>query len=160
MKLDQVCSLCINRFFEAVPEEHRKSGSTVISLPTRGTKQAAAYDFVSPITTCIMPMQSAMIWTDVRACCQVDEVLLLNVRSSMGKQPIMLANTQGWVDSDYYDNPDNGGNIGIRLLNLGNTPYEIHEGDKIAQGMFVKYLQSSNGDSDVVRQGGFGSTGK
>ena len=72
----------------------------------------------------------------------------------------MLANTQGWIESDYYSNSDNDGNIGIRLFNLGATPYEIKAGDRIAQGMFIKYLVADNGNTDVKRQGGFGSSGK
>jgi len=77
----------------------------------------------------------------------------------MGKQPIMLANTQGWVESDYYSNPDNDGNIGINLLNLGNTPYIIEKGDRIAQGMFINYLTTDDDNTTAERLGGFGSTG-
>ena len=105
-------------------------------------------------------MQSAMIWTDVKAHFNEDEALLLNIRSSMGKQPVMIANTQGWIDSDYYSNPDNDGNIGIRLFNLGNTSYVVKTGDRIAQGMFVKYLVADNGNTDCVRKSGFGSSGR
>ena len=101
-----------------------------------------------------------MIWTDVKARFGPDEALLINVRSSMGKQPVMLANTQGWIESDYYSNPDNDGNIGIRLFNLGQTPYKIERGQRFAQGMFIKYLIAENCNSDSERVGGIGSTGK
>ena len=106
----------------------------------------------------IAPMQSVMIWTDVKAYFPADEVLLINVRSSMGKQPVMLANTQGWIDADYYGNPDNDGNIGLRLFNLGQSEYIIKRGDRIGQGMFVKTLRADQGDSAAKRLGGFGST--
>ena len=78
----------------------------------------------------------------------------------MGKQPMMLANTSGWVDSDYYSNPNNDGNIGINLRNLGNTPYIIQRGDRIAQGMFINYLVTDNDKTTTERLGGFGSSGK
>ena len=149
----------MNRYFEIVNDTYRKTKSD-ITLPTRATKSSIAYDFYSPIDTVINPMQSVMIWTDVKAKFNTDEALLINVRSSMGKQPVMIANTQGWIESDYYSNPDNDGNIGIRLFNLGTEPYEIKAGDRIAQGMFVKYLTADNGNTDTERTGGFGSSGK
>ena len=47
----------------------------------------------------------------------------------------------------------------IPLLNLSNTPVFIPFGERIAQGIFVKYLKT---DDDLpilqVRKGGFGST--
>lgn len=149
----------MSRYFEVVSKTYRKTTGDII-LPTRATKCSIAYDFYSPIDTVINPMQSVMIWTDVKAEFNADEALLVNVRSSMGKQPIMIANTQGWIESDYYSNPDNDGNIGIRLFNLGTEPYEIKTGDRIAQGMFVKYLTADNGNTEQERTGGFGSSGK
>ena len=149
----------MNRYFEVVSDKFRKNKDKII-LPTRATKSSIAYDFYSPVTITISPMQSVMIWTDIKAKFNTDEALLINVRSSMGKHPIMIANTQGWIESDYYSNPDNDGNIGIRLFNLGTEPYIIKAGDRIAQGMFIKYLEADNGNTDTERQGGFGSSGK
>ena len=146
------------RHFEVVKDEHRKN-SVDIKLPTRATKGSAGYDFYSPISVDIEPMCSQMIWTDVCSKFEDDEVLLINVRSSMGKQPVMIANTQGVIDPSYYGNPDNGGNIGIRLFNLGKTIYTIHAGDRVAQGIFVKYLITDDDDTTNIRSGGFGSTG-
>ena len=149
----------MSRCFEVVSKAYRKTTGEIF-LPTRATKCSVAYDFYSPATVTIPPMQSVMIWTDVKAVFNTDEALLLNVRSSMGKHAVMIANTQGWIESDYYSNPDNDGNIGIRLFNLGNEPYVVRVGDRIAQGMFVKYLTADNGNTDTERVGGFGSSGK
>ena len=146
------------RHFEVVKDEHRKNSGD-IQLPTRATKNSIGYDFYSPISVDIEPMCSQMIWTDVKAIFNSDEALLINVRSSMGKQPVMIANTQGWVESDYANNPDNDGNIGFRLFNLGNTRYTVHTGDRIGQGMFIKYLTTDDDDTTAERMGGFGSTG-
>lgn len=147
------------RYFEVVNDEYRKNGGE-IKLPVRATKNSIAYDFYSPANITIQPQTSEMFWTDVKAIFNNDEALLINVRSSMGKQPIMIANTQGWIESDYANNPDNDGNIGFRLLNLGNTPYEIHVGDRIGQGMFIKYLTTDDDEATAQRMGGFGSSGK
>ena len=149
----------MERYFEIVNDTYRKTKSN-ITLPTRATKSSIAYDFYSPVDTVINPMQSVMIWTDVKAKFNTDEALLINVRSSMGKFPIMIANTQGWIESDYYSNPDNDGNIGVRLFNLSTKPYFIKAGDRIAQGMFIKYLEADNGNTTQERVGGFGSSGK
>lgn len=148
-----------NRGFEVVTANQRKTTADII-LPKCATASAAAYDFYAPENVTIQPMEAAMIWTDVKAYFGSDEVLLINVRSSMGKQPVMLANTQGWIDADYYGNPDNDGNIGLRLFNLGQTPYTITAGDRIGQGMFIKTLRADNGAGDAKRMGGFGSTDK
>lgn len=146
------------RYFEVVKDEHRKNSGD-IKLPTRATKGSAGYDFYSPISVDIEPMCSQMIWTDVCSKFEDDEVLLINVRSSMGKQPVMIANTQGVIDPSYYGNPDNGGNIGIRLFNLGKTIYTVHAGDRVAQGMFIKYLTTDDDNTTAARVGGYGSTG-
>ena len=145
------------RKFEIVKDEFRKN-SGEIKLPTRATRNSAGYDFYSPVDITIPPHEMVMIWTDIKASMYWDNVLILNVRSSMGKQPVMIANTQGWIDSDYYGNPDNDGNIGFRLLNLGDTPYEIKAGDRIGQGMFIKYGTIKNDNTTAERKGGFGST--
>lgn len=146
------------RRFEVVSDKYRKN-NVDIKLPTRATKNSIGYDFYSPIAVDIEPMHSQMIWTDVKAIFNSDEALLINVRSSMGKQPVMIANTQGWIESDYANNPDNDGNIGFRLFNLGDTIYTVRVGDRIGQGMFIKYLTTDDDNATSTRNGGFGSTG-
>lgn len=145
------------RFFKVVAKEHRQH-ETYIKLPTRATENAAGYDFYSPVDVTIQPNESAMIWTDIKAHMYTDNVLMLFVRSSMGKHPVVIANGTGIIDADYYENEGNDGNIGFRLLNLGNTPYEIKEGDRIGQGVFVKFGTVTNDRTTTKRQGGFGST--
>lgn len=132
-----------------------------ITLPRRGTSQAMAYDFFSTISAVVQPGEIVKIWTDVKAYMQPNECLVLNVRSSMGGK-FMLANTQGWIDADYYSNEQNDGNIGFFLKNISNEPLTISEGDRIGQGAFFNFLISDNGNPEevIVRKGGFGSTNK
>lgn len=118
-----------------------------------------AYDIFSPCDTIIIPNSSINVWTDVCVKLADNQGLIINVRSSFGKHKVMLANTQGWVDADYYDNEANGGNIGVMLYNFGKTPFVIKQGDRIAQAMIVRY--DTFGDVvDTERNGGFGSTGR
>lgn len=145
------------RGFEPVVENKRKN--KYYHLPTRGTKNSAGYDFYSPNEYLVKPNEIVKIWTDIKAYMQSDEVLILNVRSSMGGK-FMLANTQGWVDSDYYSNPDNDGSIGIFLKNISNEPQKLEKGSRIAQGMFIKYLTVDNDNVTTMRVGGWGSSGR
>jgi dUTP pyrophosphatase len=147
------------RGFEVVIDEKRKFADKNIKLPTRGSSKAAAYDFYSNDTYTIEPNKIAKIWTDVKAYMGDNEVLLLDVRSSMGGK-FMLANTIGVIDADYYSNDSNDGNIGVFLKNISDETLVVNEGDRVAQGMFFTYLVADNGNTDDIRTGGFGSSGK
>lgn len=146
------------RGFEQVIEN--KKHNVMVMTPKRADIGSCAYDFYSPIDVTISPNNQILIWTDIKAYMQPNEALILNVRSSQGKPRIQLANTQGWIDSTYYNNPNNEGNIGIFLRNEGTEDYVINAGDKICQGMFINYLIKDN-DMPIsqIRLGGFGSTG-
>ena len=149
----------MTRGFEVVKYSARKFADKEIKLPTRGSSKAAAYDFYSNDTYIVEPNKIAKVWTDVKAYMGDNEVLLLDVRSSMGGK-FMLANTIGVIDADYYSNENNDGNIGVFLLNISDETLVVNKGDRIAQGMFFTYLIADNGNTDEVRTGGFGSSGK
>ena len=143
------------RGFELVANP--KNQGNVARLPARATIGSIGYDFYSPVSVVIQPKSSTMIWTDVKSYFPEDEALILTVRSSMGKDQIMLANTIGVIDSSYYNNESNEGNIGINLYNYGEKPYLVSAGDRIAQGFFVRCAIGA--DKPIsVRKGGFGST--
>ena len=146
------------RGFEIVRDDARKFADNEIKLPTRGTTKAMAYDFYSNDDYVVAPGEVAKVWTDVKAYMGDNECLILNVRSSMGGR-FMLANTSGWIDSDYYSNESNDGNIGVFLKNIGTVAQVINKGERIAQGAFFNFLVADNGNTDTIRDGGFGSTG-
>ena len=147
------------RGFEIVRDDARKFADKEIKLPTRGTSKAMAYDFYANDNYIVAPGEVAKVWTDVKAYMGDNECLILNVRSSMGGR-FMLANTSGWIDSDYYSNESNDGNIGVFLKNIGTVAQVISKGERIAQGAFFNFLVADNGNTDAVREGGFGSSGK
>ena len=146
------------RGFEVVVDSMRRTNGD-ITLPTRGTSKAMAYDFYANTSYIVKPNAIAKIWTDVKAYMGDNECLILNVRSSMGGK-FMLANSQGWIDGDYYSNESNDGNIGIFLKNISDETLTINKDDRIAQGAFFNFLVADNGNTDDVRTGGFGSSGK
>lgn len=132
------------------------------STPRRGTKHSAGYDFTSPIKITIKAHEMAKIPTGIKAQMEEDDVLIILPRSSIGfKTGIRLANTAGVIDSDYYNNADNEGHIFIKYFNPTDNDFEINIGDKIAQGIFIKYLTvDDEEDIDTIRSGGLGSTGR
>jgi len=149
------------RGFEVVSDSFRKHKDVEIKLPIRATKISAGYDFSSPISITIQPKSKEVIWTDVKSYMQEGEVLILDVRSSIGiKKGLMLANTIGIVDMDYFSNINNDGNIGICLYNMTDKPVCIEQFERIAQGIFIPFLVSDNGNTDEERVGGIGSSGR
>ena len=117
------------------------------NLPKRGTKYSAGYDFESLYDFVINPGEIKLIPTGIKADMNDDEVLLLVVRSSMGyKYNVRLVNQVGVIDKDYYNNEKNEGHIFIKLKNEGDKEYVVKKGDKIIQGLFIKYLVVDNED--------------
>lgn len=85
--------------------------------------------------------------------------LELSVRSSSPlKYWIIMANGVGIIDSDYYNNEDNEGEIFFQLINLSPFPIQLRKGDIIGQGIIKHYYRTENDISTGVRKGGFGST--
>lgn len=129
--------------------------------PKRGTKKSAGYDFFSPVELIIPAHEMAKVPTGIKVCMNDDEILSIYPRSSIGfKTGIRLANTVGIIDADYYNNNNNEGHIFIKFYNPTDTDYKINIGDKIAQGIFTKYLIVDDEDEILTeRNGGLGSTG-
>lgn len=150
--------------FEVVKEEFKEYKDVETILPGRATSFSAGYDFYSPIDVEIPSGEIVKIKTDVKCKLDTDEVLLLTVRSSVGiKKNLMLANTVGIIDSDYYENEENDGNIIVALYNYGKETEVIRRGERVVQGICVKYLTEKEDISlheILKRTGGIGSTGE
>ena len=131
-----------------------------INSPRRKTKASAGYDLEAAEDVVLNPGEVKLVPTGVKAYMPEDEVLLIYIRSSLAvKKGLILANGVGVVDADYYDNPENEGHIMIPLFNPGKEPVTIRKGERIAQGIFTKYLKTDDDQTDAERTGGFGSTG-
>lgn len=150
----------MSRGFKVVKDEFRKNKGE-IKLPQRATKNSAGYDVYTPCDIVLKPNEKKMFFTDIKAYMQEDEVLYLHIRSSLGaKKGIVLSNITGVIDSDYYENKDNDGNIGLPLWNTSDETVEIKRGERVCQFVFSKYLVADNDDVTETRNGGFGSSGK
>ena len=148
------------RGFEVVCDEHRVHSDIEINIPKRGSAYSAGYDIYAPVEIVIPPNGiSDVIFTDVKAYMLPDEVLEIYPRSSIGfKKGLMLVNTVGIIDSDYYSNKNNDGNIGFKLKNLTDKEVRIEAGERVLQGIFKKYLTVDDDDCNIERVGGIGST--
>lgn len=108
-------------------------------------------------------IKPTLVPTGMKAYMQKDEVLKLYVRSSSPLNYwIIMANSTGLIDADYYNNPDNEGHIYFQLINLSPFPLKIKKGEILGQGVFEKYLvtDDDNKQAKDTREGGFGSTTK
>ena len=134
-----------------------------INLPVRKTKFSAGYD-VEAAEDVIIPSfkkgnKPTLIKTGLKAYMGPDEVLILANRSSNpGKKGLILANSIGVVDSDYYENPDNDGHIMFAYYNIKEEDIEIKKGERIGQAIFQKFLVADDDEAIGARSGGFGST--
>lgn len=131
-----------------------------IHLPTRKTTESAGYDLECAEAVTLAPGELKLIPTGIKAFMAYDEYLAIHIRSSMAiKRRLALANSTGIIDSDYYNNEDNEGHIMIAVLNYGNEAVHLEKGERVAQGIFSKYLITNDDDATGVRTGGIGSTG-
>ena len=93
--------------------------------------------------------------------CQLDPgtYLELSVRSSCPlKHWLILANSVGIIDADYYNNPDNEGEIFFQMINLSPFDILLKKGDIVGQGIIKPYLTTEDDNASGQRTGGFGST--
>lgn len=137
---------------------------TEIPLPSYATPGSAGMDLRAcleePVT--IMPGERAKIPTGIAL--QIPHagiVGLVCARSGNAwKNGVTLSNAVGVIDSDYT------GEIQVLLSNMdGHEPFTIHDGDRIAQILFLPVFQASLVEVEELEEtirgaGGFGSTGK
>lgn len=148
-------------FVERVIKEKEDEVKVCMKLPERSTKKSAGYDFYSMEDVVCKSHKITMIPTGVKAKMEDNETLLLFNRSSNPKKKgLIILNGVGVVDADYYENEENDGEIAGLFYNMREEDVEIKAGDKIMQGIFVKYEKTEDDEAEGERSGGFGSTGK
>jgi len=111
----------------------------------------------------IPPKSQCIVQTGLATVVPDGYEMQIRPRSGLAfKKSITITNSPGTLDCDYRNL------IMIILYNLGNEPFIIEEGDRIAQGIINKVEQPdiieiedfSEEDMSTDRGGGFGSTGK
>ena len=94
-----------------------------VNMPVRKTKFSAGYD-IEAAEDCVIPafklgQKPTLVKTGLKAYMQEDEYLMLCNRSSNPfKKGLVLANSIGIIDADYYGNPDNDGAFMYAFYNM------------------------------------------
>ncbi len=138
------------------PELHQD-----LPLPAYETAQAAGMDVAAaieqPLT--LEPGKRALLPTGFGVAIPDGYEIQVRPRSGLAiKHGITIINAPGTIDADYR------GEIKIGLVNLGNQPFTIHRGDRIAQLILTPVVQAdfkvvSTLDETERGAGGFGHTG-
>ena len=141
-----------NLYLEMKEEYMRDGVGVLTSTPTFDLDGLAAI-------TKRLKTKPTLVSTGMKCQLNPGTYLELSVRSSCPlKYWLIMANSVGIIDADYYNNPDNEGEIFFQLINL--SPYDIalKKGDIIGQGIIKPYLTTEDDAATGQRMGGFGST--
>lgn len=146
-----------------MPDKQIVCDYNTVKIPTRSTRYSAGYDFTCPYDLVFRPGETILVNTGIKCNFEGNDSfhLEIHLRSSMGiKRGFRLANGVGIIDADYYNNPDNEGDIIIAITNATNVMKQISFGERIAQGIFVIHGLVVGDSADGERKGGVGSTGR
>ncbi|MGC8652915.1 MAG: dUTP diphosphatase [Candidatus Kryptoniota bacterium] len=133
-----------------------------IPLPSYMTTGSAGMDLFAAVEDFVViePMTAVLIPTNLRIELPAGYEAQVRPRSGLAaNHKIMMLNSPGTIDSDFR------GEIKVILFNIGERPFTVNRGDRIAQMVVARYAfvewEESTSIEDTVRgSGGFGSTGR
>jgi dUTP pyrophosphatase len=135
-----------------------------LALPAYETSGSAGMDLRAavpedaPIT--LDPGARALVPTGLKIALEQGWEAQIRPRSGLAlKHGISAPNTPGTIDSDYR------GEVGVILINLGQEPFVIRRGERIAQMVIAAVAQATVVEVETLEDtargaGGFGSTGR
>lgn len=139
---------------------------TGVPLPEYATAGAAGADLRANLQPAdrtdglvLAPMARRIVSTGLRVAIPEGFEMQLRPRSGLAlKHGITLVNTPGTIDADYR------GPLGVLLVNLGDEPFVVAHGARIAQAIVAPVARARFSPTDDLSatargQGGFGSTG-
>lgn len=130
-----------------------------VPLPEYKTGGACAFDIAVLDGGVLQPNERALFRTGLVVQVPAQHVLVLASRSSNAKKGIQLSNGIGVIDGDYCGPNDE---LHLALHNIGNEPYTITPGERLAQGLFLPVTIASFHEPESWvgdDRGGFGTTG-
>jgi dUTP pyrophosphatase len=133
-----------------------------VTLPTYATELSSGLDLVAYLEEPVVlePFARALVPTGIRIGIPEGFEAEIRPRSGIAHEfGVTVLNTPGTIDSDYR------GEVKVLLINLGDKPFRIDNGDRIAQLIFKNVVtidwRTVEELSDTARgKGGFGSTGR
>ena len=132
-----------------------------LELPAYESTLAAGMDLLAAVADelVIAPGERALVPTGLAIALPSGFEAQVRPRSGLAlKQGITVVNTPGTIDADYR------GEVGVILINHGDTPFTIDRGMRIAQMVIAPVTQAVWNEVDQLSEsargtGGFGSTG-
>ncbi len=139
----------------------RLPGNEDVQLPRKMSDLAAGFDLHAavdePVT--LQPGERKLIPTGFAMAMPADLEAQIRPRSGLAyKHGITCLNSPGTIDADYR------GEVKVLLINLGQQPFVIERGERIAQMLFqlvpvVELAEVNNLPETIRGAGGFGHTG-
>ena len=129
-------------------------------LPAYATEASAGVDLRASEPCVIAPGARALVPTGIRLAIPCGYEAQIRPRSGLAlKHGVALPNSPGTIDADYR------GEVKVILINLGDEPFVVEPGDRIAQMVFapvtrVAWCEVETLDATERGEGGFGSTGR
>jgi dUTP pyrophosphatase len=134
-----------------------------LPIPSYATGGAAGFDLRAAVPagapTVLAPGRRMLIPTGFAVGLPHGYELQIRPRSGLAvKHGVTVLNSPGTVDADYR------GPVGVCLINLGDEPFSVSRGDRIAQAVIAPALQLPLVEVGTLEDtergsGGFGSTG-
>lgn len=141
----------------------RLPGNDDLPLPSYATEGAAGFDLRAAVPAdapvVLAPGRRVLVQTGFAVGLPAGWEMQIRPRSGLAvKNGVTVLNTPGTVDCDYR------GPVGVCLINLGEEPFTIARGDRIAQAVIAEAPQAMLVEVDSLDEtargaGGFGSTG-
>lgn len=130
-----------------------------LSLPGYASQGAAGADLMAAVDVTLLPGQRARVGCGFAMALPDGFEAQVRPRSGLAlKHGVTVLNAPGTIDSDYR------GEVAVVLVNLGDLPYQVARGDRIAQMVVAPVTRAAfarvDGLDDTDRgSSGFGSTG-
>ena len=132
-----------------------------LALPDYATAAAAGADLLAAVEGDIelAPLERRIVPTGISIALPVGFEAQVRPRSGLAaKNGVTVANAPGTIDADYR------GEVGVILINLGQVPFRITRGMRIAQLVVARnaravWREGSELERTSRGAGGFGSTG-
>ena len=131
-----------------------------LPVPSYATDGAAGLDVVAAEELMLAPGQRHAVATGFAIAIPPGYEVQVRPRSGLAlKHGITCLNTPGTIDEDYR------GEVKVILANLGNEPFAVKRGERIAQLVPAPVVKAEFREVDALGEtqrgaGGFGSTGR
>ncbi len=133
-----------------------------LPLPAYATDHAAGLDLLAAVdeTVELPPGARRLVPTGISIALPQGYEAQIRPRSGLAlKHGVTLLNSPGTIDADYR------GEVGVILINLGEVPFRLERGDRIAQLVIAPVARLAWRESEALPEsargaGGFGSTGR